>query len=67
MSMFLTLGVTILDSTRELQLVLSYQCTVCAPVRSANTSVYIQITLVFLTASYMRPISPSVDSEAIAG
>ena len=51
--MSLTLGVTLLDSTIEIQLVLSLQCTVGAPVFSAKASIYLRITLVFLTALYM--------------
>ena len=35
-SIFLTLGVTLLASPTEIQLVLSYQCTVGAPVYSAK-------------------------------
>ena len=65
--MCLTLGVTILASTIEIQLVLYYQCTVSAPVCSVKSFVYLRINLVSLTAFYMYLISPSVDSEAIAG
>ena len=67
MSMCLTLGVTILASTTEIQLVLSSQCTVYAPVRSDKAYMYICIALVFLKDLYMHLISPSVDSEDIAG
>ena len=65
--MCLTLGVTILSSTTETKLVLSSQCTVGAPVWSAKSSMYLRITLVFLTALYMHLIYPSVESDAIAG
>ena len=65
--MSLTLGVTILASTIEIQLVLSSQCTVCAPVCSAKDPMYLRITLVFLTALYMHLIYPSVELDAIAG
>ena len=58
--MCLTLEVTILASTTEIQPVLSTQCTVGATVWSAKYSVYLQITLVFLTSLYMHLISPSV-------
>ena len=66
MSIYLTLGVTTLASTTEMQLVLSYQCTFGAPVWIDKTSMYLQTALVFLTALYMRLISPSVNSEAVA-
>ena len=65
--MCVTLVVTILASTTEIKLVLSSQCTVCAPVRSAKASMYLRITLVFLTYFYMHLISPSVESDAITG
>ena len=42
--MCLNLGVTILASTIQIQLVLSYQCTVGAPVWSARYFLYLQIT-----------------------
>ena len=38
--MCLTLGVTILSSTAEIQLVLSYQCNGVAPVCSDKASAY---------------------------
>ena len=63
--MCLTLGVTILDSTTEIQLVLSSQCTVCAPLCSAKDSMYLRITLVFLTAFNINLIYTSVESDAI--
>ena len=65
--MCLTTGVTILSSTIELELVLSSQCTVAVTVWSSKDSMYLQIDLVFLTALYMHLISPSVESEDIAG
>ena len=65
--MCLTIGVTLLDSTTEIQLVLSSQFIGFAPVYSARASMYLRMTLVFLTALYMHIISLSVDSEAIAG
>ena len=65
--MCLTLGVTILTSTTEIQLVLSSQCTVGSPVWSAKASMYLRINLVFLTAFYMHLIYPSMDSDAIYG
>ena len=65
--MCLTLEVTIFASTTKTQLVLSYQFTVGAPVWSARTSMYLQLTLVFFTAFYMHLISTSVQSEAIGG
>ena len=65
--MCLTLGVTILASTTEIQLVLYSQCTVGAPVWSDKASMYLQVNLVFLTALYVHLISPSVESDAIAG
>ena len=65
--MCLTIGVTLLDSTTEIQLVLYSQCNVGAPVWSDRYFIYLRITLVFLTSLYMHIISPLVDSEAIAG
>ena len=65
--MCLTLGVTHLASTTEIQLVLSSQFTVGAPVWSAKSSVYLRITLVLLKAFYMRLISTPVESDNIAG
>ena len=64
--MCLTLGVTILASTKEIQLVLSSQYNVGATVGSAKASMYPQITF-FLTYLYMHLISPSVEPDAIAG
>ena len=56
MSMCLTLGVPLLDSTTETKIVLSYQFTAGELVWSARSSMYLQITLVFLTALYMNLI-----------
>ena len=58
----LTLGVTVLASTTQIQLVLYYQCTVCAPVWIDKASVYIRIALVLLTTFGMNLISQSVES-----
>ena len=65
--MCLTLGVTLLASTKEIKLVLSSQCSVGAPVWSAIAYMYLQKNLVILTALYMNRIYPSVESDAIAG
>ena len=65
--MCLTPGVTILDSTKDIQIVLYSQCTVVAPVWSDTTSMYLRITLVLLTYLYMHLIYLAVDSDAIAG
>ena len=65
--MCLTLGITILASTKEIKLVLSSQCTVGAPAWSARASMYLRTTLVFLTALYIHLIYPPVESKAIAG
>ena len=56
--MCLTLGVTILASKIEIQLVLSYQCNVGESVWSAKVSMYLRITLVLLTDLYMHIIYP---------
>ena len=66
-SMCLTLGVTILSWTTEIQLVLYYQCTVGAPVWIAKYSIYLLIALFFLKSLCVHIIYPSVDSEATAG
>ena len=58
--MCLTLGVTILDSTPEIQLVLLSQNNVVAPLWSAKASMYRRVVLVFLTALYMDIIYPYV-------
>ena len=65
--MYLTLGVTILDSTTEMHLVLSFQFTVGAPVWRSRDSIYLLISLAFMTALYMHLIYPSLESEAIYG
>ena len=65
--MCLTLVVTILASTTYIQLLLSYQCNVGAPVLSTKASMYLSKNFVFLTALYMHLLSPSVDSDYIAG
>ena len=65
--MCLTLVVTILASTTEMQPVLSYQCIIGSPVWIDKASMYIRTALVLLTVLYMNLISPSVDSEAISG
>ena len=67
MSMYLTLGVNILASTTEINILLSSQYNVGAPMWRANASMYTRITLVLLTAFYMHLIYPSVESEAVAG
>ena len=67
MTTCLTLGLTILSSTIEIQPVLYYQCTVGATVRIAKDSIYLQIYLVFLTPFFMHQISPPVESEAVSG
>ena len=65
--MCLTLGITLLASTTEIQLVLYYKCTVGAKVWSAKASMYIRINFVLFTALYMHLIYTSVDSDSIAG
>ena len=60
--MSLNLVVTILASTIEIQLLLSSQCTVGAPVWIARDFMYLRITFVFLTALYVHLIYPSVSS-----
>ena len=64
--MCLTLGVTLLDSTTETQLVLYSQCTVVVPVWSAKAYMYPRI-IFFFTDLYMHLIYPSVESYAISG
>ena len=66
MSIYLTLGSTILASTTEIQLVLFSQCIFGAPVCSARVSVYLWIYLAFLIALYKHIIYLSVYSDAIA-
>ena len=53
MSICLTLGITVLDSTIEIQLVFPTQCTVGAPLLSAKASTYLRIALVFLKTLYI--------------
>ena len=65
--MCLTIGVTILASTTDIKLVLSYQCTAGATVWSGKDSMCIWITFILLTALYMHLFYPSVESDAIAG
>ena len=65
--MCLTLGVTLLSSTKEIQLVLSFQYTVGAPVWNAKASMYLRIIFFFFTALYMHLIYPSLELDAIAG
>ena len=60
LSICLTLGVTILDSTTEMQLVLSSLCNVGAPVWSAKYSMWRQIALGIFTDLYMPLISQAV-------
>ena len=50
--MCLNLGVTVLASTTEIQLVLSSQCTICSPKWSAKDSMYLLIT--FLLYSFVH-------------
>ena len=56
----LTLVVTILVSTTEIQLMLSSQCTFGAPVLIDKAFLYIWVALVSFTAFYMHLISSSV-------
>ena len=65
--MCLTLGVNILASTIEILFLLSYQCTVGAPVWSAKDYMCLWITLVLFTALYIHLIYPSLESDAITG
>ena len=65
--MCLTIGVTILASTSEIQLVLSSQYTIGYPVWSAKASMYLRIISVFLKSLYIYINNPSVDSDAISG
>ena len=64
--MCLTIGITILYSTTETQLVSYSQCTVDAPVWSYKASIYVLIDLFFLTDLHMHLTYPSVESESIA-
>ena len=54
--MYLTLGVTSLDSTIDIELVLYSQCTVGAPVWRSKASMYHQISLALLAALYTNLI-----------
>ena len=65
--MCLTIVVTILASTTEIKLVLSYQCTFVAPVWIAKAYMYLRVNLFFLAALYMHLISPPMESDAIYG
>ena len=65
--MCLTLGATILASTKIIQLVVSSKYTVGAPVCSAKYYMYLLIALVFLTVLYIHIISLLVYSEDIDG
>ena len=62
MSICLTIVVTILSSTTEVQLVLSSQFTAGSPVWNDKYYMNLRIALVFLTALYSHLISPSVES-----
>ena len=65
--MCLNIGVNILYSTTDIQLVLFSQCTVVAPLWSAKASTCLRIKLFFLTVLYMHIIYPSLESDAIVG
>ena len=60
--MYLTLGVTILSSISEIQLLLYSQCSVGAPVGIAKASMYLRMALVLLAVLCLNLISPSVES-----
>ena len=62
--MCLNLGVTLSYSTMEIQLVLSYLCTVGAPLWSYNALMQRQISLVFPAYFCMYLIDLSVESKA---
>ena len=64
---FLTLGVNILSSTTDIQVVLSYQCTVRVLVCNAKAPMYLRIIFVFLTVLYIHIIHPPVESDDISG
>ena len=66
-SVCLTPGVTILASTTEIKLFLSYKYNVVAPLWSANASINCRTALVFLTDLYMHIIFILADSEDTAG
>ena len=65
--MCLTLGVNISASTKETKLVLYSQCTVGVPIWSFKAYMYLWIVFVIFTYLYMHIISPSVESDSIAG
>ena len=65
--MWLNLGVTLLASKTEIKPVLSYQCTVGAPVWITKDFMYRHIDLVLLKFLYMHLLYPPVESEATAG
>ena len=65
--MCLTLGLTILASTTEIQRVLYSQYTVGSIVLSAKVSMYRRIALVLCTYLYLHLISSPVDSEVTPG
>ena len=65
--MCLNPGVTISDSTKEIQLLLPSQYTVGALMWSAKDFMYLRRSLVLLTDLYMYLIYPPLVSEAIAG
>ena len=63
----LTIGVNILASTTEIQLVLSSQYNVGATVWRDKDYMYLRINFVFFTDLYMNIISSSVKSDDISG
>ena len=64
--MCLTIQLILFASTTEIQLLLSSQFTVGAPVCIAKYSMYLRITSIFFTVLYMYLISPSVELDAIS-
>ena len=56
--MSLILGVTLLASTTEIQIMLSSLCILGSPVWSDKTSMYLEITSVSLAAFYVYILSP---------
>ena len=56
--MYLTLGVNILASTTEIQLLLSFKCTVGETVWISKAPVYLCICLILFTEFYMHLIFP---------
>ena len=67
MSICLTQGVTLLASTTEIKLVLSYQFNVGAPVWRDKASIYLLIALFFLIDLQMYLIYSQVESGATSG